>query len=221
MAGPWEKYRGAVQPVIPVQADPLAVRREDRMAGSEAERIALERQRLAVTQQTAANTNARATQAQQLAAQAAQRAADISKREQAEKLAPLNAMANQIARVRELYGQGPGATPSWSASSLMDYLPTDKNKAFDTAGRGLGQLGMAAFRVPGVGSQSDAELRDFIETNRPSASDNDVTIREKIRNLETRLTEAYRARGVQYRPKTGTRGAPRKPNAGWKIERLD
>lgn len=214
MAGPWEKYRsGQPQPVIPVQADPLAVRREDRTAGNDAQRIALERQRLELARQTAAATNQRSVASQGMAAQAAQRANQIGAREQADKLAPMNAMANQIARVRELYGKGPGATRSWTPGALADYLPTDANKAFDTAGRGLGSLGMAAFRVPGVGSQSNDELKDFIETNRPSASDNDVTIQEKIRNLENRLTESYRARGVQYRPKSNTRTAPRKPPA--------
>lgn len=166
---------------------------------NDAQRIAMERERIALSRQAAGN-----------ASQAAQRANQIAAREQADKMAPLNAMSNQIARVRELYSKGPGATKAWTPGALADYLPTDANKAFDTAGRGLGQLGMSAFRVPGVGSQSDAELRDFIETNRPSAADNDVTIQEKIRNLENRLGEAYKARGSQYRPPS-TRGAPRKP----------
>lgn len=179
------------------------------------------------TQRTAASIDlarqaaARAAAGQAQAAEASRRAGQIVRREQADKLAPMNAMANQISRVRELYSKGPGATKPWSAGALADYLPTDANKAFDTAGRGLGALGLSAFRTPGVGSQSDAELRDFIETNRPSAADNDSVIQEKIRNLETRLREAYKARGVQYRP-AGPRGAPRKPSGGgWKIERVN
>ena len=168
-----------------------------------------ERERLAMAKQAAAS-----------AAQAQQTAAGISNRERASKTAPLDAMTNQIARVRELYRQGPGRTKG-VLEGWQDYLPTDANKAFDTAGRGLGSLGMQAFRVPGVGSQSDAELRDFIETNRPSSADRDVSIEEKIRNLETRLRESYKAQGGQYRPPT-PRAPPRKPSGGgWKVERID
>lgn len=184
----------------------LDIQRGQADMANDAQRIALEQQRLDLARQAAGN-----------ASQATQRANQIAERERANKLAPLNAMTRQIGRVRELYNQGPGRTKG--AAGLLDYLPTDANKAFDTAGRGLGSLGMQAFRVPGVGSQSDAELKDFIETNRPSSSDRDVSIEEKIRNLETRLRESYKAQGLQYRP---YRPAPRKQSGGgWKVERVD
>lgn len=137
------------------------------------------------------------------------------------KLAQLRAMENQIGRVRQLYRQGPGATKGFMAGAL-DYLPTPQNEQFNTASAGLGELGMAAFRVPGVGSQSDTELRAFVEANKPSASNYDATIEEKIRNLENRLSETYKAYGVQYRPRGGVANAPRKPSSkGWKVERIN
>lgn len=104
------------------------------------------------------------------------------------------ALEKQLARLRELYRSGPGATSG--ASSVMDYLPSDANSRFDSAGAGLSEVGLAAFRVPGVGSQSDAELRQFIAANTPRASDRDAAIEEKLRNLETRLQATKQAWGV-------------------------
>lgn len=158
------------------------------------ERIALERQRVQAAQQ-----------AQARAGEAAQRAAEIAEREKNTKLGNLRAMQNQIARVRDLYKTGPGSTKG--VMGAMDYLPTPGNKQFDAAGASLGEIGLSAFRVPGVGSQSDAELRAFVEANRPSASDYDAQIEEKLRNLENRLGEAYKPYGVKYKPGA----APRKP----------
>lgn len=101
------------------------------------------------------------------------------------KLAQFRALEQQIARVQELYEAGPGGTTG--VASLMDYLPGDANAAFDSAAAGLGEVGLAAFRVPGVGSQSDTELRQFVAANTPSASDRDAAIREKLGNLRRRL----------------------------------
>lgn len=112
----------------------------------------------------------------------AEQAAQINQRK-----ANLRALQAQLERVRQLYEAGPGKTKGFM--SLKDYLPTDANGVFDTAGAGLSEQALAAFRVPGVGSQSDAELRAFVEANRPSASDRDAVIREKLRNIETRLNE--------------------------------
>ncbi len=117
--------------------------------------------------------------------------------------ANLRAMANQINRVQQLYRKGPGATSG--ASGLLDYLPTPANKQFDTAGAGLAELGLAAFRVPGVGSQSDAELRAFVEANKPRAADYDAQIQEKLRNLQNRL------RSIQGAPSAkSAKPAPRR-----------
>lgn len=132
------------------------------------------------------------------------------------RLANLKALEAQIARVGQLYQQGPGATSG--LSGLLDYLPTNQNKQFDAAGAGLGEMGLAAFRVPGVGSQSDAELRAFIEANRPSASDRDPQIEEKLRNLQTRLGANYQSLGVPFRPQQFKKKKATKPaDDGWSI----
>ncbi len=101
------------------------------------------------------------------------------------KLAQFRALEEQIARVEDLYRSGPGSTKG--VSGLADYLPTDSNAAFDSAAAGLGEVGLAAFRVPGIGSQSDTELAQFVAANTPRASDRDAAIREKLGNLRRRL----------------------------------
>lgn len=177
---------------------------------NDAERIALERQRVQIAQQAAAQ-----------AAAARQTAQQVSERERNSRLGTLNALRNQIDKVDQLYRAGPGATKG--VAGVMDYLPTPGNRAFDSAGAGLAEIGLNAFRTPGVGSQSDKELKAFVEANRPSASDYDEQIQQKLWNLRNRLSEAYKPYGVNYPAARGpTRNAPRKPpSGGWKIERLD
>lgn len=200
-------------PTFPYKGEGAALDNASKRADmqNDAQRIAIERQRLALAQQAAGN-----------AASAAQRANQISERDRQARVTPLNALNNQIRRVWDLYQQGPGATKG--IRGAMDYLPTPGNRAFDTAGAGLAEIGLNAFRTPGVGSQSDKELKAFVEANRPSASDYDEQIREKLSNLENRLGEAYKGYGVPYKPyrpgaPRSAQGAPRKqPQArflGW------
>jgi len=100
------------------------------------------------------------------------------------KLTNLTALEAQIKRVEDLFQKGPGSTSGiWS---LEDYFPTGENQAFNSAAAGLGELGRAAFRIEGSGDQNAAELQQFIDANKPSASDNDAAIREKLRNLKER-----------------------------------
>jgi hypothetical protein len=114
------------------------------------------------------------------------------------RLASLNALAQQIRRAYSLYQSGPGKTSG--LAGLADYLPTPANKQFDTVGAGIGEMGLSAFRTPGVGSQSDAELKAFVDANRPSSRDYDTQIVEKLGNLENRLSETYKSLGQQYKP---------------------
>lgn len=133
----------------------------------------------------------------------------------------LNAAAAQLRRVQSLYNTGVGKTKG--VFGALDYLPTPANKQFDTAGAGLAEAGLAAFRIPGVGSQSDRELQAFVEANKPSSSDYDAQIEEKLRNLDSRLGQAYAGAGVPYtsifKQKPSLKNAPRK-GGGWKIERI-
>lgn len=134
---------------------------------------------------------------------AAQQATGLDK----QKLANIRAAQAQIDRLQYLYNKGPGRTKG--IQGVVDYLPTPQNSQFNTAGAGLGETGLAAFRVPGVGSQSDAELRAFIDANRPSASDFDERITEKLSNLQNRLDQTYQAYGIKRQPPKKFKGGPR------------
>jgi hypothetical protein len=108
------------------------------------------------------------------------------------KRAALTSLEAQINRVDELYQKGFKDEALGVISSLGEYLPTNEAAQFNAAGAGLAEQGLAAFRVPGVGSQSDTELRQFVEANRPQNTDRDVAIEEKLRQLRTRV-DATRA----------------------------
>lgn len=108
----------------------------------------------------------------------------------AQKRANLDSLVAQINRVEELYQQN--IAPTDGIEGVRDLLPTPANRQFNAAGAGMAEQGLAAFRVPGVGSQSDAELRQFVEANRPNASNFDTTIEEKLRQLRGRV-DATRA----------------------------
>jgi hypothetical protein len=122
------------------------------------------------------------------------------------RLESLRALEAQIKRVANLYQQGPGATSG--IAGLMDYLPSPANKQFDTASSGIGDVAFNAFRTPGAGAQSDAELKARLAATQPTASDYDSSIEEKLGYLQNRLASSYKTFGVPYRPV-----ALRKPKA--------
>lgn len=126
--------------------------------------------------------------------------ASDAKAPDAQKIANLRALERQIGSVRQLYKDNLAGGPS--LSSIGEYLPFSQNRAFDSAGKALAETGFGAFRVPGVGSQSDAEGARFVEAYAPSASDQDAVIEQKLANLENRLFDTYREMGIK--PLTAT-----------------
>ena len=221
MAGPWEKYaQGGGDMVQVAPASPkLPYEVQGAQLGNQrtAQQIDADRQLLPL--------QVRKMQADIVKAQAdADRArSELVKAKKpdpkaAGRIANLRALEAQINRVGQLYQAGPGSTRG--ISGLLDYIPANANRQFDSAGAGLGEMGLAAFRVPGVGSQSDAELRAFVEANRPYASDRDEQIEEKMRNLQTRLGAAYQSMGIPYRPRQIKKRGPASSDDGWKIEEV-
>lgn len=130
---------------------------------------------------------------------------DETGRKVATQNAGLDALGNQINRVQDLYNKSLRNEPYGWLSSLGDFLPTSKNDQFNTAAAGMAEQGLGAFRVPGVGSQSDAELRQFVQANRPSASDFDSSIEEKLMQMRSRVDAARKAAGL---PPTKWTGVP-------------
>jgi hypothetical protein len=109
-----------------------------------------------------------------------------------QKRAALTSLETQINRVDELYRKGFRDEALGIISSIGEYFPSDEASQLNAAGAGLAEQGLAAFRVPGVGSQSDTELRQFTEANRPDSWDRDAAIEEKLRQLRGRV-DATRA----------------------------
>lgn len=126
---------------------------------------------------------------------------------QAQKNANLDALVKQINRVQDLYNQGLRDEPYSILSSLGDYLPTSENRQFDAAAAGLAEQGLAAFRVPGVGAQSDTELRQFVAANKPDTSNFDSEIEEKLLQLRNRVDATRASLGL---PPAAWTGLPEK-----------
>lgn len=112
-----------------------------------------------------------------------------------QKLANLRALENLLNDLTTQYNAGPGVTKGFKG--WQDYLPSDVNAQFDTTGSSIGDVGFAAFRVPGSGPQSDADLRNFVNANTPSSGNRDVSIEQKIKNVRNRLNETYKQYGIE------------------------
>jgi hypothetical protein len=80
----------------------------------------------------------------------------------------------------ELSGQG-------LVKSTLEYFPSSKKKAINTKSDGLSGLGLSLFRVPGTGTETDADARRFVKANQPSTFDNDYEFVGKLYNLINRI----------------------------------
>ena len=80
----------------------------------------------------------------------------------------------------ELSGQG-------LIKSTLEYFPSSKKKAINTKSDGLSGLGLSLFRVPGTGTETDADARRFVKANQPSTYDNDYEFVGKLYNLINRI----------------------------------
>lgn len=172
----------APSPVI-APPDPYkqaAEQRAQQDQGFDAQRIQMEQERLRLAQQKAAEEDGPSADDQRTAA----------------KLANLDALVGQINRVQSLYNQNLRDEAIPILSSLAEFLPTPENRQFDAAAAGMAEQGLAAFRVPGVGAQSDTELRQFVAANKPAASDYDASIEEKLMQLRNRVDANREALGL-------------------------
>lgn len=204
MAGPWDKYKpaGVAIPIGPQDPLKMPLAQADLagkqiQAASTAQGMAVERQRLALDQSRAGLETTKA----QMEREAAMRAQAEKERERRMAFAPMQALNSQMRRTWDTYAAGPGATEPNTLGALADFNPySAPNSQFNAAAAGLGQQGLAAFRVPGSGSQSDTELKAFIAANQPSAGDTDASIKEKMANIERRMGPIYAANGFPFKP---------------------
>lgn len=107
--------------------------------------------------------------------------------------AKLRQLAEQIDRVEQLFEDNLEGGWSNKISGNVPALIRPENEQFTAAAAAMAEQGLSAFRVPGVGSQSDAELRQFVEANRPLPTDTDLAIEEKLRAVRGRIASELQA----------------------------
>ncbi|GAO78645.1 hypothetical protein [Sphingopyxis sp. C-1] len=122
----------------------------------------------------------------------------------AAKVGTLKTVIDQINHIENLFNEHQKGV---GLGSVLDYLPTQGNTAFDTAGAGLADLGTAAFKVPGMGPQSDADAARFVAANQPSRWDTDSQVQEKLGVLRRRVENNMKAMGLDA-PKWGAQYDP-------------
>ncbi|WP_394662890.1 hypothetical protein [uncultured Sphingomonas sp.] len=99
-----------------------------------------------------------------------------------------------VADLERLYAEGPGSTSG--IRGLQDYLPTEINQRFDTAGNAArGNVG-TALGFTGGQLNTATEAAQSVGPYLPKASDRDGTIRDKIARLK-QLAEDAKARSIQ------------------------
>lgn len=80
--------------------------------------------------------------------------------------------------------------------STLEYFPTQAKGAINSTAAGLADVGLALFKIPGMGSQSDADALRFVSANQPSTSDFDLTFLGKTYNLRRRIDAKVQSMGL-------------------------
>lgn len=145
-----------------------------------------------------ANAEAAAAEtAAQVAAREASSSGKMNEAQQAQKAKAANlvALQNAINDLYRRYVEGPGATGG--LAGLTDYFLSDANATFDTAGSQVADVGTAAFKVPGMGAQSDADAARFVAANQPTSWDRDAVALQKIDAIQQRLNVTAKELGVE------------------------
>lgn len=194
MAGPWDRYRGMTQQNPSLQVAPPDPRLP----------YQVQRDRNAAN---ASEFDAQIAQARAQEAQAQARMAEIQlqqgggtpeqRQQMATRRANMVAASEQLLHLGNLYRngfQGGGAFDSM-LESLPDFA-SPGNSSFNSAASGLSEAAFAALRVPGVGTQSDAELRQFLRANEPRAQSYDTTIETRLDTVQRRLNAQRQEMGL-------------------------
>lgn len=107
-------------------------------------------------------------------------------------LGRINALVRQINEVQRLFDAGPGSTGG--VSGLRDFMPSGQNSAFDRATNSLEDIAVSAFKVPGMGAQSDADAARLAAAVKPNRWGFDQANRQTLSDLRARVEEWFKAR---------------------------
>lgn len=125
------------------------------------------------------------------------------------KVATLNSIVEQINRVQDLYNSGIKDENLTNLFGLADSIGPEAGR-FDSAGQGMADQGLAAFRTPGQGAQSDMEAKQFAQANTPQSGNWDASIEEKMANLRRRVDANRAAMGLPPANWVGLDAAPKR-----------
>lgn len=123
----------------------------------------------------------------------------------------LDAIVSQINDVTRRFGKGAGATTG--LQGLTDYLPNSQNRSFDASADLLEEIATSAFKVPGMGAQSDADAARLARAYKPSRTNLDDATRTTLDGLRRRVDFAREAAGLpkaQWAGETSATGTEKK-----------
>lgn len=190
---PWERYAQGVQTKPADPRIPYQLQQEQGQAAAAQYAAPKAQADVTIAQANAANAGSvAASEAEKARADAEKARFELEKlKTEQVKVDPKSgayaALQTQIDRVSELYRQNlQGGVPNVLSGNIPDWLRPE-NGQFESSAQGLVNPFMAAFRIPGVGAQSDLELKQFLASNTPNPGDSDLRIEEKLGNIQRRL----------------------------------
>lgn len=109
-------------------------------------------------------------------------------------LGRINSLVNQINTVSDLFAKGPAQTEG--LAGIKDWLPGQDASAFDSAASSLEDIAIGAFKIPGMGAQSDADAARMAAAVKPSRYALDSGTVQQLNDVRSRVDEWYKARGM-------------------------
>lgn len=106
----------------------------------------------------------------------------------------LDSLVNQIKETQRLFAAGPGQTKG--LAGLKDLIPGGSNGQFDIAASQLEDQAAAAFKVPGMGAQSDADAARIAQSSKPSRFYADSSNEQLFKGLRARVDAMRAAQGL-------------------------
>jgi hypothetical protein len=80
--------------------------------------------------------------------------------------------------------------------SSLEYFPSAKKNAINSRSEGLSGIALSLFKVPGTGTETDADAKRFVRGNQPSTFDEDYNFLNKIFNLRGRIDARVEQMGL-------------------------
>lgn len=106
----------------------------------------------------------------------------------------LDAIVSQINDYTRRFNDTAGATSG--IAGLADYLPSQQKAGLDSSADLLEEIATSAFKVPGMGSQSDADAARLARAYKPSRFSLDTATRTTLDGLRRRVDTARSAAGL-------------------------